>query len=105
MESWAALLGPPVGLEGDSGIKDIPKTLWFILIYENSVHFLETFVQSADATPLQMDPDFETKPLKASSMPGSQGADAMVSMQQWVADTIYDLTGTGHGLASWVNFV
>ena len=31
-------------------------------------------------------------------MPGSQGADAMVSMQQWVADTIYDLTGTGHGL-------
>lgn len=25
------------------------------------------------------------------------GADAMVSMQQWVADTIYDLTGTGFG--------
>lgn len=25
----------------------------------------------------------------------SQGADAMVSMQQWVADTIYDITGTG----------
>jgi len=34
----------------------------------------------------------------ACPMPGSQGADAMVSMQQWVADTIYDLTGTGHGL-------
>ncbi|CAK9079994.1 unnamed protein product [Durusdinium trenchii] len=25
------------------------------------------------------------------------GADAMVSMQQWVADTIYDITGTGFG--------
>ncbi|CAJ1432033.1 unnamed protein product, partial [Effrenium voratum] len=25
------------------------------------------------------------------------GADAMVAMQQWIADTIYDLTGTGFG--------